>query len=216
MALNTGFQTHSAFTRAFREHFNITPSEHRKRAIQLSHSRPYLKTQASKHGSFSVELKELPTLYFDYKKGQGTVNGTFNELYQKKVCDDFSFLVRQEAQSLFGLVSAFPASPQNLNDEHVSLLYGAIYTREGQSTWGDEQLSIDGGLWAICQHVGDYEFLYQSWNQFLHGWLAKSEYQLRNTLPFERYLTSPDTTPKENWLTQIYIPIEITSDNSKI
>lgn len=216
IALKTGFQTHSAFTRAFRQHFDITPSEHRKRAIQHNHSRPYLKTQASKQGNLAVELKELPTLYFDYKKAQGTVNGTFNELYQQKVGDDFSFLASQKKQCLFGLISAFPASPQNLNDEQVSLLYGAIYTSENQSPWGDEQLNIDAGLWAICQHVGDYEFLYQSWNQFFHGWLAKSEYQLRNTLPFEHYLTSPDSTPKENWLTHIYIPIEKITHNSKI
>ncbi|MFT5708711.1 MAG: AraC family transcriptional regulator [Oceanospirillaceae bacterium] len=208
IALNSGFQTHSAFSRAFKARFDKTPSEHRKLAIQITNSRPYLKTQTSKQANIIVELKELPNLYFDYKIEKGTVNGTFSALYQQKICDDFALLNNQLTEELFGLVSAFPTIPQNLNDDHVSLLYGAMFTVNSQSSWTDKKLKIGAGLWAILRHEGDYDFLYQSWNQFLQGWLNNSQFQLRDTLPFELYLTSPMNTAKPNWLTDIYIPIE--------
>lgn len=210
IALNSGFETHSAFTRAFRQHFAISPSEFRlqPKKAKLSHdkSRPFLNTVMAKSSVLKVEIKSLPDLHYNYKTAKGTVNGTFLKQTQQDVTCDFQHLSRKP--QLYGLISAFPASPQSLNDNYAQVLYGALYLDPQTDLWSPDWLQIEPGLWAVFEHKGDYDYLYQTWNQAFRAWLPSSGYELRDALPFELYITSPATTPQKDWLTHIYVPIK--------
>jgi len=210
IALCSGFETHSAFTRAFKQQFSISPSEFRlqpdKAKLSLDKSRPFLNTVTTKNSQLKVDIQTLPDLFYNYKTAKGTVNGTFLKQTQGKITCDFQRLSQQPR--LYGLISAFPASPQSLNDNHADVLYGALYLEHQTLSWSPDWIQIDSGLWAVCEHKGSYDYLYQTWNQAFHAWLPSSGYKLRETLPFELYLTSPVTTPEKDWLTQIYIPIK--------
>lgn len=210
IALCSGFETHSAFTRAFRQQFSVSPSEFRLQPTkaELSHdrSRPFLNTVTTKNPHLKVEIRSLPELHYNYKTTRGAVDGTFLKQDQATIASDFLQLSQQPR--LYGLASAFPASPQSLNDSHADVMYGAIYPQQQTSSWSANWLRIETGLWAVCVHKGSYDYLYQTWNQVFRAWLPNSDYELRDTLPFEIYLTSPATTPEKDWLTQIYIPIK--------
>lgn len=209
IALNSGFETHSAFTRAFRQHFAISPSDFRLQPekAKQSHdkSRPFLNTLMTKNSSLKVEITSLPELFYNYKTAKGTVNGTFLKETQQEVTCDFQLLSLKP--QLYGLISAFPASPQSLNDNYARVLYGALYLDPPASIWSPDWLQIEAGLWAVFEHKGDYDYLYQTWNLVFRAWLPNSDYELRDALPFELYLTSPITTPQKDWLTSIYVPI---------
>ncbi|CCO46338.1 hypothetical protein VIBNISOn1_1750010 [Vibrio nigripulchritudo SOn1] len=209
IALDSGFETHSAFSRAFKKHFDISPSHFRQTPnlakLGGDNSRPLLKTTPAKNSPLKVHIQTLPELFFNYKTDKGTHDGTFFRESRSNLGKDFSYLVT--TQDLFGLISAFPSSPQSLNDKSVDILYGGLYPRIAQNKWSENWLNISSGLWAVCEHRGSYDYLYQTWNMVLRSWLATSDYELRDTLPFEQYLTSPADSPEKDWLTKIYIPI---------
>ncbi|MGC9461109.1 helix-turn-helix domain-containing protein [Vibrio genomosp. F10] len=214
IALKSGFETHSAFSRAFRQHFHVSPSEFRSHPehvrIGLDESRPFLKTIAAKNLAPKIKLKTLPTLFYHYSTTLGTINGTFLSQVLPAVSKEFYRLGQEPL--LHGLASAFPSSPQNLNDEHALVLYGALFYEPKDHLHTPHSSQISQGLWAIFEHVGHYDYLYQTWNHAFRSWLPSSGYELRETLPFELYLTSPDNTPPESWITHIYIPIKDSRD----
>lgn len=211
LAIDTGFETHSAFSQAFKKHFGHSPSQFRQSnkppCIAQDPSRPFLKTYQGNSLDLNIELKTLPDLYFNYQRTKGNENGTFHKQSLNRVAADFAELYTINTPETFAFASAFPSSPKSLNDAEAEVFYGAMYLERYQSSWSDYWLNIAGGLWARCEHRGDYEYLYQSWSYFYHVWLPASNYELRDTLPFERYLTSPIHTAKKDWLTHIYVPI---------
>ncbi|MGF1710214.1 helix-turn-helix domain-containing protein [Vibrio kagoshimensis] len=214
IALKSGFETHSAFSRAFRQHFQVSPSEFRSHPehirIGLDESRPFLNTIAAKNLSPKVELKTLPTLFYQYSATSGTINGTFLTQALRDVSTEFQRL-SQEPQ-LYGLVSAFPSSPQSLNDEHAQVLYGALFYEPKDHLHTPYSSRIEQGLWAVFEHIGHYDYLYQTWNHAFRSWLPSSGYELRDALPFELYLTSPENTHPQNWVTHIYVPLKASRD----
>ncbi len=210
IAIDSGFETHSAFSRAFRQHFNICPSRFRvvpglaKRG--RDHTRPLLKTVPAPKSQLKVRIENLPEMYFNYRADKGTHNGTFLKESQRSLTKDFSFLAT--TPHLFGVGSAFPSSPQSLNDPFADIFYGGFYLQMENCGWSTDWRSIRSGLWAICEYRGSYDYLYQTWSLILRSWLPNSEYELREDLSFERYLTSPENTPKDEWLTEIYLPVK--------
>lgn len=213
LALATGFETHSAFSRVFRQHFGISPSVFRNNpnAAQISQqpSRPFLKPLPAT-SQIDFKVVELADLHFNYKADQGRIDGTFLTQSQPQLLIDFAYLGKQA--NLFGLCSAFPASPQNLNEQSAKVYYGGIFSHPPQpsqmSAWSPNWLTLKAGLWAIFSHRGSYEYLYQTWNQGICCILNNADYHLRDELPFEMYLTSPQALPINDWLTHIYIPIK--------
>jgi len=221
IALKSGFETHSAFSRAFRQHFHVSPREFRSQPERLrtspDKSRPFLNTATAKNAASNktapkIELKTLPTLHYHYSTTSGTVNGTFLSDVLPEVFVEFRRLSREP--QLNGLASAFPASPQTLNDAHALVHYGALFYEPSFSNKPRAYLAtphteqIAAGLWAVFEHIGHYDYLYQTWSYALRSWLPNSGYYLREALPFEMYLTSPDNTPPKNWITHIYLPIK--------
>lgn len=67
--------------------------------------------------------------------------------------------------------------------------------------------TIDGGMYAVFTHKGSYKGLETLYCNIYRYWILNSEYQLRDTLHFEKYLNSPDLVKEEDLLTQIFIPV---------
>nr|WP_238486457.1 AraC family transcriptional regulator [Motilimonas eburnea] len=210
IAIDTGFATHSAFSRAFKQHFELSPSAFRAQAHRapfgLDINRPLLKTRAAKSSAPQVVVTALPNMHLNYKGDSGTKNGRFFSRTLTDIVDDFA-LLRQSSEPL-GLVSAFPRSPQGMNDDEVKVLYGALYPAMQPSHWSHDWLTLNQGLWAVCEHQGSYDFLYQTWNLMWNAWLPSSGYELRDALPFEQYFTDPQQLAEKAWCTKIYLPIK--------
>lgn len=215
LAIETGFGTHSAFSRAFKKQFGVTPSEFREKPnqISLSHDnlRPFLNTVTPKKLTLEVSVKELSTLWFNYKIAKvdtDTTNFDFHDSV-KQIATDFNGFMDIGKPHLFG-VTTMRASGQNVRVESFNdMLYGGIYTKKSDDDWSPDWFEIDAGLWAVCIYKGNYEYSYQTWNNLLRAWLPESGYELRDTLAFERYLNSPVVeSTTETWLTQIHLPIK--------
>ncbi|MCD7978465.1 MAG: GyrI-like domain-containing protein [Tannerellaceae bacterium] len=67
--------------------------------------------------------------------------------------------------------------------------------------------TIPGGLYAVFLHQGSYKGLENLYCNIYRSWIPESNYELRDTCFFEKYLNSPDLVAEEDLLTEVYIPI---------
>jgi len=207
LALDVGFETHSAFTRAFKQHFSMSPSQFRKSVwpSKTGHH-PHFVTTATNSLTLEYSIQSLPQLFLAYKIAHGTSSGQF--FVDQRPDQEFISLVQQSKRGFYGVVSAFPASPQSLNDPTAEVYYGGLFTNPKLSLWSKQNLLIPAGDWAVFHHKGAYDYLHQSWNQIYRAWLSNADYVVRDTLPFEIYLNNPQQTDATELLTQIWLPIK--------
>ncbi|MEM7333133.1 MAG: AraC family transcriptional regulator [Chloroflexota bacterium] len=208
VAIAVGFETHSAFSRAFKQHFLISPSAFRKATnrVDMAQKRPFLKTNPSKHLDLTYSFADLPTLTLQYKAAKGTRSGHFFADQQTE--DEFSALSQMCGQSIWGYASVFPLQPKGLNDPEAAIWYGGLFQQQKSCAWGHHQFELTDGRWAIFQYKGSYAFLHQVWHQIYQIWVPTQDFSLRNTYPFEKYLNTPKDVSPQELLTQIWIPIE--------
>jgi len=144
-----------------------------------------------------VEFEALPVCY---------VAGTVNEM------DEMFGLVVQAAKEQ-GLLNEETewgtVYPTVLTEEFTeeSVVYAGISLPEDATP--EEPLlpyTIPGGHYLMVQHWGDYAQLPQTWEQALI-WAKLKGVETGTGPCFEHYVTDPDTTPVEEWLTEIFIPV---------
>lgn len=219
IAYRFGFSDSAVFSRSFKKHHGIKPSEFKQKysnnCKDFSFQPFYTKRVDSQISTVTADVEiiamdALPVLY-------SRKTGAYKELYD--YADSF-------AKAIEGLFS-FGMS-RNLIDEQVKVLF-AYHTypdfseEEKQRTSFcvsitepvsvDEQrgigcMTIPAGKYA----VGHFEIFHgeytDAWNYLYGEWLPQSGYLPRNSFPFEVYLNKPDEHPQKKHIVDIYVPIE--------
>jgi AraC family transcriptional regulator len=211
LALDAGFETHEAFTRAFKAMFGTSPSDYRAahKPAPESPSGTHFEETSGYHPPdygepLRVEVKELPALRIVFLRHVGPYG---------------------EVGATWGRLCAW-AGPRGLlgprtrmlgisyDDPDVTppdkLRYEAAITTdrpvEPEGEIGVRELP--GGKHALVTHKGPYQDLSKTYQRLCGDWLPKSGYEPRNTPAIEDYLNPPDTTKPEDLLTLIHLPLE--------
>jgi AraC-like DNA-binding protein len=213
LARKSGFETHSAFSRAFKKHFTISPREFRESPssakLSSDSARPYLNTIAPKNKSLDVDVVDLTTHWFNYKSVEIVADGTGFHESVLLIASDMKIFLDVGKPHLFGTATSRSYGQACRVENLEDLMYGAVYSKKGDDDWSDSWLELEAGLWAVCTHKGNYEYSYHTWNNLLRSWLSESNYELRDTISFERYLNRPWLLQNsDDWRTQIYLPIQ--------
>jgi len=216
LANRLGFESHRAFSRAFKKQHNISPSSYRNSPnsakLKLYISQDSINTVTGrKKSGFQITVTEHPKLWINHKSTTCTHNGEILKENIDHVNNEFSELLTEKNTSFIGLASASfiaSANTHTLNDEFNCLLYGGIYNSKQGDHWSADWLEVDAGLWAVCTHKGGYEYSSQAWNKLIGAWLPESGYELRYTVHFslfENLATQVEKT--SDLLTHLYLPI---------
>lgn len=212
LALNSGFQSHSAFSKAFKKQFGLSPSVFRNTPeaarIGVSQDRRFLVSAPPDKVIEAHDVIDLGHFHFQFRESSGTHEGHFYRQNDQDIGRQFSALLAEDSPPDVFLMSCFPTTPQNLNDTNVPVWFGGAYSSQIGNDWGHAWYHFKAGTWAVFQHRGDYKFLYQTWNQIYRNWLPHAEYVLRNDIPFESYVTPSDPSDHSKQLTRIYIPVK--------
>lgn len=211
LALDSGFQTHSAFSKAFKKQFGLTPTAFRGAPDLVrqgpDHRRKHLVSTPQGDVLETAEIVTLARFHFQFRTSAGTQDGPFFQLNDQDIYQQFAALLAEtHAPDLF-LMSCFPDTPQNLNDRDAPVWFGGAFSEPKETGWSNDWYQFDGGEWAVFEHRGDYRFLYQTWNRIYRNWFAQSDYLLRDEFPFEAYM--PPAGPPEDGqqVTRLYIPV---------
>lgn len=195
VALASGYGSHEAFTRAFRERFGVAPREFRRETREAGSPELEARIEA---------LPEIPVLSLRH-------TGSYETCHQ--VWDQLLAMVAaraglDEVQGSFGLVYDDPdiTEQENLRyDACVALASGAeTLLRE------DSRLrlrTIPAGKYARARHVGPYDTMNPTYVALLGQWLPERDVELYDEPVVEIYLNDPNDTPPEALLSEICVRI---------
>lgn len=212
LALGCGFQTHSAFSKAFRKQFGVSPSAFRSNPDAarkgIDQDRRFLISAPPSKTIETVGIVDLIPFRFQFRQSFGTSEGQFFRQNDQNIGHQFATLLAETTPPDLFLMSCFPNTPQSLNDSDVPIWFGGAFSDQTDSGWSKNWHSFEAGAWAVFEHWGDYGFLYQTWNRIYRNWLPQTDYVLRDDIPFEAYLGSSDASDQSAQLTRIHIPVK--------
>ena len=204
IAMDCGYQSPSAFNKAFKQQFGHTPTYVRQHKDCVFKS--LLNHQPSGVKHMRAQIKKLPELQLIAARGVGKYADSAAEAWGKVMSFTYANKLMKPNVMMIGICHD---DPQVTQDEHIR--YDACVTVNGDISEHPElrQHTIEAGRFAVFLHPGSYENLPQSYDYIFAEWLPDSGYQLRDVPSFEKYLNrDPRRTKPENLKTEIHIPIK--------
>jgi AraC family transcriptional regulator len=216
IAYDAGYETHEAFTRAFRAMFDESPSEFRREhqavpvrgipsGIHFATDRNLIRLALARNTQpQDVRIERLPLLRVAFVRHVGPYN---------EVGTAWSRLMSWAGER--GLLAAHPRVLGIVHDDPEitppdKIRYDACVA-VGDQVQPDGDIGIQevaGGDYAVATHRGPYHTLGDTYARLCGGWVPTSGHEMRSAPSFEIYLNAPDRVPPAELLTEIYVPLE--------
>jgi AraC family transcriptional regulator len=214
IAFDAGFETHEAFSRAFRASYGTAPSGYRRRKhprteitalcgihYQNAGMVPQFVPRDSGGRQMNVEIKHVDEQRVAAVRHRGPYN-QINEAFEKlgNVAGPAG-LFNDPAVQMVGL---YYDDPETTPAEQLRSDAGLVVSRSTKIPSGLAEQRIPAGDYAVTLHVGPYEALPDVWARFMGEWLPASGYRVADDgLSYELYLNDPSQVPKEQLRTEL-------------
>ena len=218
IALLVGYETHAAFSKAFRQCYNMPPSEYRKmNGKGITHHLPEIMNPAGirkkqnrdkQSTRIAYEIREIPEMKVLCITSKGFFQGGFLEAGLDAFTAISTYVIRNNLlEQIRHCLSIIPDIPHEFHDPDAKIHCG--FSIEGDIPHNDQVdiHTIEKGRYAVFEHLGPYQNLFQTWNMAYYTCAFAGEEKLRDTPSFEIYLNSPAVIPPEELMTKIYIPV---------
>lgn len=193
-----GYQTPASFAKAFQGRFGVAPTEYKTQWRAGTGGTPDRRTLIPR-------VAELPDRVALFVRRIG--------VYDVAARDAWQTLFKCTAEQRIHVSGALQISvtydnpvitrPEQVQYDACVLVPGTIkYTGE----LGLQRIA--GGRYAVFTHRGPYERLWQSYRAIYGDWLLSSGATLRNGANVAEYHNDPRTTPAEQLVTEILVPIK--------
>jgi AraC family transcriptional regulator len=214
IGLAAGYETHEAFTRAFKAAFGAAPSAFRSQKSATARvAAPsevhwnnalddFRSTRLTPH-AMNVQIKTVPPRRVAFMRHAGPydrVGETWDRLLTTLGKDGWL----GGDTLIIGVCHDDPeVTPP------AKIRYDACVTvNETFKPEGDIGVQIlPGGPCAVATHAGPYNALGKTYSKLFGEWLPRSGRQLADRPAFEVYLNSPETEAPEDLLTDIHMPL---------
>lgn len=217
IAFEAGYEAHEAFTRAFRAMFNESPTGFR----ELHQPVPVPSVPSGVHfvagggpedfqpihtggPAMDVQIKEIAPMRVAFVRHIGPYTGVGQTWGKLCAWAGPRGLLGPQMTTL-GLCHDDPEiTPPDKIRYDACLLVGEQIQPEGEV--GVQE--IPGGEYAVAVHRGPYERLSETYARLCGEWLPASGRELRSLPSFEVYRNNPQTTPPEELITEVHVPLE--------
>jgi AraC family transcriptional regulator len=214
IALDAGYESHAAFTRAFSTMTGLSPTEYRKQRRPLVSYAPHLRLAEDGSLAFAipttggttmdVTIKTIPERRVAFIRH----TGPYAECGQawSKLCMKLGPEGRLGPSAQFiGLSYDDPdVTPVDKIRYDACVTVGDDFEPEGEI--GVQ--TVGGGTYAVTTHHGPYEEFSKTYAELCGQWIPKHERTIRAEPCLEVYLNDPESTPPAELLTDVYLPIE--------
>ncbi len=217
IAFTAGFETHEAFTRAFRSAYGAPPSDFRRRGVRRADLAATCGVHFDENGvvppfiprdsggrNMDVEIKQMPEQRVAAVRHQGPYN-QIGEAFGRlgAIAGPAGLFAKPGA----AMIALYHDDPEATPVDQLRSDAGVAVTGEAELPKELAEHRLPAGRYAKTVHVGGYDRLGDTWARFLGEWLPESGERLGSGPSYERYVNDPRTTPKDNLLTEIYVPI---------
>lgn len=203
ISIKYGYNSPTAFTRAFLSVHGVTPSEARKLGTILK-SYPRISFQMAVKGEKELDyrLEEKEEFRIVGIKEAIINDGVYNmkriplmwiEAKEKGSLDDIVANYREGSLGMMGICADF-------KDNSFDYYIGIPSRRKAEK--GMAELTVEKGVWAIFECVG-VNGMQSTWNRIFAEWFPSSGYEILNAPEIEWYPESSgnaDTCKAEIWI----------------
>jgi AraC family transcriptional regulator len=202
IAVQAGYSSQAAFTRAFSAAYGKPPAEFRSSG---EHAALIKAHQENNHMAFDIEIKSIPkrtAIGLEHRGAYTDIGRVFDTLFTQ--IDQHGFM--PHIQGCGGLYHDDPdamAAEELRSDAFVFLNEDA-----GQPPASLNQLNVGGGSYAVLLYKGPYTSMKPAYDWLFGTWLPGSGREARDGPCIEINLNTPDTTPPAELLTEICVPLE--------
>jgi AraC family transcriptional regulator len=216
IALEAGYETHEAFTRAFKALSGVSPSQFRREratplcvptanTIHYQNGQPLTSLELFVGDTtMEVKIERLEPLYVAFVRHVGP----YHQVGQawEKICMELGREGRLGAGARF--VGVCYDDPEVTAPEKIR--YDACVTVDSDFQPRNDVgvQTLGGGEYAVTTHLGPYDNLNQTYVQLFGQWLPTSGRESRSEPSLEFYLNAPESTDPEDLVTDIYAPLE--------
>jgi len=217
VAFAAGYETHEAFTRAFRAAFGEAPSAFRRngtaRALLAAGSGLHFREGATQAHfiprdtgghAMQVELEQMPPL----RLATVTHVGPYNQI--GRAFERLGAIAAREG--LFAhpgalMIATYDDDPEATPVEELRSRAGISIPEDVPLPDGAEEQRIRGGAYARYTHIGPFEMLGDVWSRFMGEALPASGHEFADGPALEIYRSDMRTTPKEQLRTDLLVPV---------
>jgi AraC family transcriptional regulator len=216
IAFDAGYETHEAFTRAFRVSYSTSPSGFRLRKyprIEIAAACgihfaadgviPAFIPRDSGGLTMDVEIKDMPELRVATVRHVGPYN-QIPKAFERLGAVAGPAGLLQHSNAMIAIYHDDPEStPQDqLRSDAALVIPDGVALPEGLV-----EQHIAAGRYAKTVHLGPYEQLGDAWARFLGEWVPASGNRIGDGVSFEIYKNTPAEVPKQELRTELYVPL---------
>lgn len=201
IAIEAGYGSHEAFTRAFLAHFEASPSVFRveRREIKQRRVPPMSDVQ--------VEIKTRPAEHIAYVRHVGPYIGA-KDAWQSLMKWGWKKMIFGKPE-IFGLAYDDP----QVTDESKLRYEACMVIKPGTKVKAPvETRDYPGGTYAVYTHKGPYEDFAQAYADLVgrieSGPINGTQYCFADPPALEKYLNDPRKTKPEDLVSEIWMPVK--------
>jgi AraC family transcriptional regulator len=228
LAFDAGYETHEAFTRAFRQAYGTSPSDFRHRAGErpagLRPPQTFLAARCGVHfgdgadafvsppstpeAVMDVTIEDMPAVRGAAVRHVGAYNRIAEAFHRLGAFAAPAGLLRDGTMMLAIYHDDPETTPveQLLSDACISVAEGIALPE------GVFELRLAAGPYARATHLGPYRRLGDTWSRLMGEWLPRSGRRVGSGSSYEVYRNNPQDTAQEDLRTDLYLPLADASE----
>ncbi|RNC87083.1 MAG: AraC family transcriptional regulator [Winogradskyella sp.] len=203
IAYNVGFETPSSLSKAFKNHFGISPSEHRLKKQLVIKTTNSMKTKLNIKKPKIQDLEDNTCLYYSMQGDYRTLD--YPMAWQKLWGEIKAQKLFTKGIQMLGL----PHDDPNVTEIDKTRYDACLIIHKDAKPNGDVGVkTLKGGKFAVFLYQGSYKYFAEVYDYMFNDWLLDTDYELRDAPVRERYISNPDRVAEEKLKTEFYIPIK--------
>lgn len=217
VAFSAGYETHEAFTRAFRACYGVAPSAYRSKPIAQFELAAACKVHFRPDGGIDafvpretggldmdVTIREMPALRAGAVEHTGPYHQIASAFARLGAIAGAEGLVGQPGMAL---VALYYDDPDSTSADELRAAAAILLPEGAPLPEGLREVQLPAGRYACTEHVGPYTQLGDAWTRFMGEWLPASGNRVGEGACYEMYLNNPGEVPEQELRTTLYLPL---------
>jgi AraC family transcriptional regulator len=206
-SLAVGYESHSAFSRAFHKAFDCKPNEVKLGTECLWKTPNTLKNISKRDPGLQPEILELPARKCFGLYGKGFKSNSFKSLGESLFSELSERLQTIHYEDYFSSAVGVALESPWQGDQTASRYFAGVLDETLPKSLGLDEYLWAEGTWARFQYTGAYGLMWQMISRIYAGWVIPEGIRLKDDAIVQVYLNNPKNTPESELVTDLYFPL---------
>ncbi|WP_296384555.1 AraC family transcriptional regulator [Winogradskyella sp.] len=203
IAYSVGFETPSSLSKAFKNHFGVSPSAYRKNKKLIIKTTNIMKTELNIKKPKILDIEDQKCLYY-------SMQGAYQDLDYGSAWEKLWAEVKTQKLFTKGINHIGLPYDDPKVTEADKIRYDAclIIHKDAKPNEDVGVKELKGGKFAVFLYQGSYKYFADVYNYMFNEWLINTDYELRDAPCREKYINDARRVEEHKLKTEFYIPIK--------